>query len=290
MPDNGRYVVYDTLTDNLTDEFKLISKDAWDVRKKTAEQQKLKRLKATQFTGYGDFYFVAYKNDLFNILNGADLMRVLYMASYIQYSDTGFKIIIKRKPMKRNDCMELLGLKRTAFNSFWSLVTHLRIVKEDVNGCVILSDKYFYRGKVTKKQLDKYSNLMRINADVIRQLYSDYDDKGLKKLSYLYRLIPYVDVETNTICIQPDLMAQNHCPTSAEISEMVGCDERSWKRLKKWYLEVGIKCNDRESKLIKVIHDGRENIIVINPNVFYGGDSYTEILDLMEEEVINVGR
>lgn len=281
--ENQRYVVYDTWNEEISNKHKAVSIEAEEARRNAAAKEAERRLKAPNYADYGDFYFLAYDDAFFEQLKGADLLRILYLASYMQYSSKGYILKVTNKMLNKQDCQAYLCLGKTAFHEFWKRCASLGIVKEDEGGHVVLSEAYFYKGTLTKKIRNRYQKMIRINIAAVRALYKTNDDNGHKKLAYLYQLIPYTETENNAVRVWSSADQEEKYPTAAQISEILGCDMRTWRRLKKWYAEICVEHKGKAQPLARTFQNSQnENIIIINPNLFYAGDSYKKVLELID--------
>ena len=280
---NQRYIVFDTWNKEISNKHRAVSIEAEEIRRNVAAKEAERRLKAPEYADYGDFYFLAYDEAFFEQLKGADLLRVLYLASYMQYSSKGYSLKVTSKMLNKQDCQAYLCLGKSAFHEFWKRCTSFGVVKEDEDGHVVLSKEYFYKGTLTKKIRRKYQRMVRINIGAVRALYKGNDDNVHKKLAYLYQLIPYTGTENNAVRIWSSAEQEEKYPTAAQISEILGCDTRTWRRLKQWYSDNYLEHNGKAQPLAMLSQNNKnENIMVINPNLFYAGDSYKDVLDIMD--------
>lgn len=191
--------------------------------------------KSNLYWDYGNFYFFKYNDEIFDQLEGADLVRVLYLASYMGYTKDGNKLFRGTRPMNKDSCYAIMGLKDRTFREFWRKCITFNIIEVDAVGYISLSSKHFLRGNVTKKIAATSGEMIRINADTIKHLYLNTEAREHKRLSYLYRLIPFVEEESNIVHTEAEVSSRvEKLPTRDEFCKMVGHTANTENKVKKY--------------------------------------------------------
>lgn len=237
--------------------------------------------KSNIYWDYGNFYFFKYDDKLFNQLEGADLVRVLYLASYMGYTKSGNKLFRGTRQMDKESCYAIMGLKDRAFREFWSKCITFNIIEVDAGGYISLSSKHFLRGNVTKKIAATSGEMIRINADTIKHLYLNTEAREHKRLSYLYRLIPFVEEESNIVHTEAEVSSRvEKLPTRDEFCNMIGYKADTIKKVKELFdgFVVGNGGIDYRAAVIAVDSATNKYRVTVNPLIFYKGDDYKKAI------------
>ena len=181
---------------------------------------------------------------------------LLYLQCYVNYD------AILENPdntaMTKTDMMRTLRLKDTAFNEFLREMTAHEIIFED-NTCPVvryrLNPRYHFQGKTEN------TNVVKSFVAKVKALYSEVNAKDL---GFIYKLLPYVHLETNTICANPyEKNVEHTIPMSkADISVIAGVDEKTvYRKLRR--LKFG------DQYVFAEVTQGNAKYYKINPFVFY---------------------
>ena len=163
-------------------------------------------LYSEELGGYIHMYYVS-NELLFNKVNieRANISRLIYLATYIDYNDRQENLLIKYsqckeiEPMTRKDIKEKLGLSDRAFINFLNDVKNNNLIYE-VNKKFYINPDYLSKGKINKGT----ENYTRIFIKTTRLLYENCSIRQHKQLSYIFQLIPYINKELNVICNNPN--------------------------------------------------------------------------------------
>lgn len=237
--------------------------------------------------GFVTMYYV--KNELlFNKLelDLASVSRVIYLATYLDYDGTlvmngGASSGKAKEPMTRKNMQYVLGLSEATFNRFLKDVKDNNLLTEE-NSLYKLNIEYFNKGKVDKKK-----SFTRIYVDTVRELYEGCKTSQHKTLAYVFRLIPKVHYDTNTICNNPSDETPEHM-TFKETAEFVGIDistKQNINKFKKSLYSLSFEKNGQRHYLFKGIivegKDGNKDYFAVNPYIYYGGSNYEEVKNLI---------
>lgn len=156
----------------------------------------------------GGYIMVSYVSNelLFNKLGlkQATVSRIIYLSTYIDYSDREANLLVKYGqnkevlPMTKRDIKRVMGLNDTTFKSFFKEVKEKGLLYE-VEGKFYLNNEYFHKGSE-----NTFKNYARVYIGTTRKLYEGCKTTKHKQLSYLYALIPYINYNTNVIAFNPE--------------------------------------------------------------------------------------
>ena len=278
------YLVYDIELDqvmSLEESEQFIANRGNIKREKTSANTKSHKPKSNLYWDYGNFYLFKYDNKIFEDLQGADLVRLLYLASYMRYSKDGNYLLKGTRPMNKNACAKAMNLKETAFREFWNKCISLDLLEVDSEGNVSVTGKYFYKGKITSTAARDNLSMVRINTDTIKDLYHATESKGHKRLSQIYRLIRFVDKKTNIVCMDEITGGVGELPTRADICNMIGSKGiNSENKLRDLFDDFVVMYLGDEYKAVDLKKDQFEDKyrMTINPMIFYRGDDFRSVL------------
>ena len=237
--------------------------------------------KSNLYWDYGNFYFFKYNDEIFDQLEGADLVRVLYLASYMGYTKDGNKLIRGTRPMNKDSCYAIMRLKDRAFREFWNKCITFNIIEVDAGGYISLSSKHFLRGNVTKKIAATSGEMIRINADTIKHLYQNTEAREHKRLSYLYRLIPFVEEESNIVHTEAEVGSRvEKLPTRDEFCKMVGHTANTENKVRELFDGFVVNSDGIDYRAVVIAVDSFTNKyrVTVNPLIFYKGNDYKKAI------------
>lgn len=229
---------------------------------------------------YGPFVFLLYtmkENLKFNIAD-ASLTRLIYLSTFLCYK--GYLVTDNGVSINKRICKEKLGLSENTFSLFWNEMLDNNILRYEDDRIFINRDM-FAKGKLSKDE-----NAIRLNCETIRYLYEHCQNvSSHKKLSYLFKIIPWVNQEWNIVCWNPDEIERNKLKymTMGDFAEKIGYDRSNAKRLAKILSEVTFhkygEYNKKHAFLYVVDKDFSPDqwVIVMNPSVYYGGKNYKNV-------------
>lgn len=179
---------------------------------------------------------------------------LLYLQCFIDYRGKLVKSDRAKTVMTKKDVQETVGLKRTAFSEFFKAMTENGIIYES-DGAFYVNERYHFRGKTSN------TRVIKSFTNKVREMYKG---SSAKKLGFVYKLLPFIHLETNTICTNPyetdiDRIAQL---SKSDIAELTGEDERNiYRKIR------GMKLGD-EYVFAEVV-SGNTRYYKINPFIFY---------------------
>lgn len=180
---------------------------------------------------------------------------LLYLMCLIDY--TGTVVDTQNKPMNKLTLTKTLGIKERAYQSFMTTMKRNDIIRIDENGAYVINSRYHFRGKA--------ENLQTIKAFTTK-VKSMYGDVKPKDLGFVYKLLPYVHFETNTICHNPyDRTGKVHAMNVKEIANITGATEKTvYSKIRR--LKFG---DEYVFAQLEVKRGGKSVYYKINPFLFY---------------------
>lgn len=244
--------------------------------KKWLKDQEEKKKQRRTSHELGRHFFVPSNQD-FPDVRPQSVTRLIYLATYSDYSDRGNKLKLTQKTdMHYDDLKRVLGLSKDAVKDFWDEVSPAYIVKDN-DGLMFTEKSVFIRGK-----LDKGTSYHKMYIEWIRILYATAPKCKHKHLGYLFQMLPYVNVEFNVLCHDPfeKNLNQINYMTPNEFCRQIGLDESNLHRLLKTYRELRFDVNGKPERVCSVVYDGvnRGNgKMFINPHILYSGAEYERV-------------
>lgn len=229
---------------------------------------------------YGPFTWLLYtpKEDLGLDIPDSSLTKLIYLSTFLGYdsflqSDYG-------SPLDRSDCQEILKMTRTPFNTFWEDLVSKNIIEYN-------NDKVYINKDIFKKgELSIGERAIRLNINSIRYLYENCRSiRDHAQLSYIFKIIPWVNYEWNIVCTNPEEEKRNdiHYMRLGEFCEKIGYDKSKARRLSDALSSVKFKPRNKDklrSAFVYVIDKDwhpNEWCIIMNPLIYYGGKNYNHV-------------
>jgi hypothetical protein len=180
---------------------------------------------------------------------------LLYLQCFISFEGVLVQPTHDEKPMTKRDIQDVVGLKKSAFAEFFRDMTDNGIVYENEDGTYSLNQTYHFKGRIDNP------NVIRSFTAKVRELYTG---RNANKLGFVYKLLPYVHLDTNTICANPyeksvDGIVQL---SKSEIAQLTGVSEKTVFS----YLR-SMKLGDEF--VFAEIRRGNERYYKLNPFIFY---------------------
>lgn len=256
--------------------------------KKERNKYKVKKEKADakivfrQYTEkeLGEFIFIIYKmyeniNRHEEILTSSDLTRLIYIATFVNFD--GVLMETERTVMTKDKLKEKLRLSKNAFNDLYGKLIKLKMLIEH-DKILYINPDYFFKGKIEDNLPSDYNCAMLFISN-IRHLYDITSTRSHKTLSTLFRLIPYMNVEFNIVCKNPnERNSELIQPLNLkEVGEILGYSEVGIQKLKSEL--VNIRTKDNKHVIGFFTADGNLNHykIIISPKIIFQGNSYEKV-------------
>lgn len=204
------------------------------------------------------WFLFKYGEELFPNLSAANLTRLIYAATFC--NKDGF--IMSKRELK-----DRMKLNRARWSDFWNEVTQNNILYEK-NSDVYVNQNMFCNGRIATT-----SNYTRLFCEYIQQLYEQCNSADAhKQLSYLFKIIPFVNRRTNIVCFNPTEQNEENIQFMrlGDFCEALGYERKNAKRLARDLLKIRI---NNELAIGFFVTDISEDkwIMVINPKLYFGG-------------------
>lgn len=177
---------------------------------------------------------------------------LLYLQCFVNYD------AILENPdktaMSRADMMRTLKIGRTALYHFLCEMTDAGVIYEDGDN-YRLNPRYHFQGKTDNSAVVK---------TFVAKVKALYNEVNAKDLGFVYKLLRFVHLETNTICANPyERDVENTLPlTKEDIAHVTGVTEKSvYTKLR------NLRFGD-QYVFAEVVY-GKYRYYKINPFVFY---------------------
>lgn len=239
---------------------------------------KLSEKKLHQYlnTEVGSFFFLFYKN-----LDKIDIKeqyktRFIYLSSYIDYNTNNLIDIRggKKVSLSYAEIKTILNLSDKVAKSTIKVLKDVGLLIKD-NETFSLNNSYCLKGN-TKSTNSEY---IRIFIEGIRKLYINTNPQSHKQLYYLFKLLPYVNLQFNVLTIETD-KENYHDITPINMVDICRI------------LNVNIKDQRKMYNILKSFMIGDEYVICkhmiddmdaysINPKLYYMGTQINNLLGTM---------
>lgn len=180
---------------------------------------------------------------------------LLYLQCFISYDGVLVSADQDNAPMSKADIQAVVCLKKTAFNDFFHAMLDNGIIFENNGASYSINPAYHFKGKLGDQ------NVIRSFTTKVRELYTG---RNANKLGFIYKLLPYVHLETNTICANPyekDVAGIRQL-SKGEIAALTGVSEKTvYTYLRK--MKLG------DEFVFAEIRRGNERYYKLNPFIFY---------------------
>lgn len=227
----------------------------------------------------GGFVFAYMKmnstiKEYFPTLIKSDYSRLIYLSSFIGWGD-GILRYDNGIRITRKNLWECLNLSKKRTSAYLKKLIDIHIIHEDDEGLLHMNPKLFYYGRIKDNihmSKDKDTDYTRIFRGTIRKLYNKYcTGKELGRLSMVYLILPYVNLNGNIVCYNPyekdfDLFEPMGIN---DLCKALGYD--STKRLKQALCSIVL--DDEEAFIfLEKSSTKHNNRIIVNPNILFAGD------------------
>lgn len=192
--------------------------------------------------------------------------------------------------MKKVDLINRIGVGKREFHNFMKCMKENKIIIEELDkhkGGYYINNEIFFRGALLDKDIVSFAKrntfITRLYIDGIRRLYSNATVRSHKTLSYLFRLIPFINREYNVVCFNPlETDKRKIQPMSlSQMAECLGYDKSQAVRLYKTLKEITFIVDDQSVRAMRYVTSEIGNYdkysVFINPKLYYAGDKWNEV-------------
>jgi hypothetical protein len=199
----------------------------------------------------------------------ADISRLIYLATYVNYDNTLMKT--ERTVMYKNDIKALVRCSNNkAFEAFYENMINNKFIMQQKDLSFKFNYKYFVKGKISIHKDYSYSRLF---IEDIRHLFETVSARDIKKLGYLYQLLPYVSYEYNIICHNPiekniDLIKPMGL---IDVATILGMTEQGFRKTLSSFGDIKTKKNESVLFYGTSGKESEKYRFIINPSILYRG-------------------
>lgn len=216
-------------------------------------------------------------------LKPATLTRLMLLVSYMDYDNVlvgndGIRLTV-------SNIQDILCVSNRSMYNIMNELETAGIMK--FGDGISVNPKIFFRGYQNRvEQSMVYQEgkmIVRLYKKGIRSLCKPTADLSAKKLSYIFRILPFINRQYNIVCFNPletNLNMTKPIPLG-ELAEIIGCNRSNSSRLKNILLEPVFETSDGISHAIHIVCGDRigieRNCLFVNPGVCYGGNRHHEV-------------
>lgn len=249
---------------------------AYKTQKDKQSEHYLKRLDKS-LSPLGNYYFIS-SVEQFEGLTPETVTRLIYLSTYMLRYNSNKLMLTERTPMRRKDLISVLGVSDSSARRFWREVSP-DYIKEDSSGLIFTNADIFKRGKLNK-HIDNPYLKMYING--VRKLYKSANGEYHKQLGYLFKLLPFINIEYNILCTNPlETDIEKIKPISiSDFCNLIGYDVSNISRLLNIYRKVRFDVEGKQERFCSLVYDGIDRYsakIIINPHILYSGSDYNAV-------------
>lgn len=247
-------------------------------QQKDAADEEIKQIRKR----YGIFVWLLYNtNQVLDWgIKDEDIAKLIFISTYMNYDNR--LMSSPDKVMNDRSMRELLKVSDRTFERFIKSITEAKILFIDSKGCYCLNEELFLRGKLENKDYDHSVSIMKLYANGIRKLYQDAKIYDHRLLAYLFRAIPFVNINYNMLChnSQQTVLKLVKPMLFSEFCEKIGYSKENERRLKNKLKKLRID----GSPVFNFVENDDGRFCYINPYVYYGGSQHSKVMVLGEFE------
>lgn len=254
--------------------------------KDDAEQRRKHRIANSSYQKFGRFIWTIYDTamTLFPEIKPHTLTRLMFLSTYMDYN--GFLADARGHRLTRKEISCLLNIGDTSFKAFLKEVKQYGAIIE-ADDSFRMNRDMFIKGQVTEKKRNflfaQDKSITRLYIDGVRALYRQAVGTSSQRLSYIFRLMPYVNKEYNIICSNPlEHTKKKISPLSVgDVAEIVGYGRSNSKKFQDLLLEPMFEVDGSLTRAVRYVSGDELGIehhcLFINPLVYYGGSRHEEV-------------
>lgn len=234
----------------------------------------------SKFSEYGTFVWLVYApyKELYPLLDDADITRLILLSTYINYDnilcfDNGVKILKK-------DIVRVLKTSDSSARRFINNMVEQNILKI-YDDHIKLNSKTLYKGNLNYNY-NTDDETIRVYIECVRSLYYNCNSAGKKKLSYLFKMIPWINKKYNVLCTEINETDSHNLKlmTFGKFCDLIGYDRSHIARLKSDLLSF--RFNGKRLVSFMMCEDINKYTVYVSPRLFYSG-SDNDVIAILNE-------
>lgn len=273
----------------------IMTQEEREARKGQVQQIKTaKETVAAQKELCGDFYWTLFdaKEKYYPDISDDLLAKIVYLITFMDY-ETNLLVVRDsvtepKRPMLKKDVAKVIRLYRTKFQKFWNSLMATGVITEQSDGSLRVCDK-FCKGSLT----DKNATAMKVFTHAVRYMYENIDVRSHRYISYLFRLLPYINLRYNIFCKNPLETERSEivCMTAKDMCHLIGIDDTQVRRFVRNLFKLSFvdKNGDKRSvvtTMTNYVNDGERIFVLVNPQFYAGYINKTDMLNILDELAI----
>ena len=250
--------------------------------KKSAEYFEIKNIKEEKqsltMKEYGNFIWILYRvqenyNDL---INPSNLSKLMFVSTYLGYS--GYLVFSNGKLIDKAKLRELLMISVVEYNKFYKEMLLKEIIIEKDNK-IYINEHLFFKGKIDKLPFTINKNITRLYINSIREIYNKTNIKSHKQLSYIFKILPYVNIKYNIICFNPleDNLEKLQPMNFLDFCDTINYNKSNYRNLKKIFKECYSIQNEYIISFVSNNNNILDTTLFINPRLYYAGNNWDKV-------------
>jgi len=216
--------------------------------------------------------------------------RLVYLATFLTYD--GGLAYNNGIPILKKDLAKVLMVNYAAAREFWKEASAVGALSEKA-GQIYISQKYFIKGDLRDKngefRLCKGDCAIRLYSIAVQEAYKASLPREVRSLSYVFRMIPYMNTEHNILChtSETPFMEYDDRMTFPQFCVLMGYDKTHSSRLQKQLTSLTFQAGDQTQ--YAVIADEASEYIVVNPRLVYAGNNHIDAWEKFDETILGGG-
>ena len=246
--------------------------------KEQSDYYQMKLHQTEEQKDYGPFTWLLYNcgNEIFENLSQSTITRLIYMSTFLGYD--GYLVHDNYKTLKKEQLKKKINVSEREFNSFWKEISVDNNIVSEGNSRIFMNKDIFIKGELPKRII-KSKDVVRLAAKGVRALYENVDSvRAHKNLSYLFKIIPFVNKEWNIVCKNPREKEREFIDymTVAEFCDAIGYNKSNARKLINSLSSITF---NGEHALIYVTLDFNieKSKITMNPNLYWAGTDWSNV-------------
>lgn len=257
---------------------------------KLNEKELEKKQISETYEKYGNFIWYVYEltTKMFPNIKPSYITRLIFLVTYMGYD--GMLRKSPNAPMKKRDLIYCLNIGEREYHNFMKCMSENQIIKEGLvehKDCYYVNNEVFAKGNVTGGDIVSFAKrntyITRLYVDGIRRLYESATVRSHKTLSYLFRVIPFINREYNVVCFNP-LETDKRKIQPMSLSQMAEClsyEQSNASRLYKILKEITFIVDNQRVRAMRYVTSEIGNYdkysVFINPKLYYAGSKWNEV-------------
>ena len=233
----------------------------------------------------GDFTWYIYDTAklLMPDIKPATLTRLMLLATYMDYDNE-----LVRDDGVRMTLDNMRDILQVSDRTMYNIMNELKSAGiMNFENAISVNPKIFFRGAQNRiEQSILYQDrkmIARLYRNGVRALYHSAKAGSAKKLSYIFRIMPFVNREYNIVCFNPlEKESRKIEPIPlGDLSEITGYGRSHASRFQSLLLDPVFETANGTARAVHYVSGDKIGIehhcLFINPEVYYGGSRHSEV-------------